>query len=310
LRRRRQRQGRGQERRRVVPGPAWHRIAMAVYFPKERATMGKTKEKKRKKVLVTPAVRMQDGKPTEPYRLLEELVGEFRDDLTEARIEILWRAGWRPDADGWVEIAKVKKAGDVDKALGLKADFAILLNKERFPKLTDRLKRVYLHHSLCHMRPSFDADGEQKQDDKGRKLWRVVKRHDIEQFSETVSVYGNDALRLDEEAKAAVAAAEKPLIAKAEEAEKQRTEAAQSAAAESGDDWQSEPLGVLDLDDAVETYVADAGHKTLGSLSQYMQAKGDFWAKDLTVGGRRKPAKFREKIEDAFAAFWAKRAAK
>lgn len=276
--------------------------------------MGKTKEKKRKKVLVTPAMRMQDGKPTEPYRLLAELTDEFRDDLTEAKIEILWRAGWRPDADGWVEIAKVKKAGDVDKALGLKADFAILLNKERFPKLTDQLKRVYLHHSLCHMRPAYDADGEQKQDDKGRKLWRVVKRHDIEQFGEIVNVYGNDALRLDEEAKAAVAETEakidRPLIAKAEEAEKQRTEAAQSAAAETGDDWQSEPLGVLDLDDAVETYIADAGHKTLGSLSQYMQAKGDFWAKDLTVGGRKKPAKFREKIEDAWAKFWAKRAAK
>lgn len=306
-----------QERRRVVPGPAWHRIAMAVYSrakAKERIQMGKPKEKKRKKVLVTPVMRQQDGKPTEPYRLLEELVGEFRDDLTEAKIEILWRAGWRPDADGWVEIAKVKKAGDVDKALGLKADFAIMLNKERFPKLTDRLKRVYLHHSLCHMRPSFDADGEQKQDDKGRKLWRVVKRHDIEQFGEIVNVYGNDALRLDEEAKAAVAETEAkidmPLIAKAEEAEKQRTEAAQSAAAESGDDWQSEPLGVLDLDDAVETYIADAGHKTLGSLSQYMQAKGDFWAKDLTVGGRKKPAKFREKIEDAWAKFWAKRVAK
>ena len=276
--------------------------------------MGKPKEKKRKKVLVTPAVRMQDGKPTEPYRLLEELVEKFRDDLKEAKIEILWRAGWRPDADGWVQIVHVKKAGDELKALGLKADFAILLNKERFPKLTDRLKRVYLHHSLCHMRPSFDADGEQKQDDKGRKLWRVVKRHDIEQFSEIVNVYGNDALRLDEEAKAAVAETEakidRPLIAKAEEAEKHRTEAAQSAAESSGDDWQGEPLGVLDLDDAVETFVTDAGHKTLGSLSLYMQAKGDFWAKDLVVGGRKKPAKFREKIEDAFAKFWAKRAGK
>jgi hypothetical protein len=245
---------------------------------------------------------------------MQELIDEHRPDLTDAKIEILWRSGWRADADGWVQIVAVKKAGDVDRALSVKADFALLLNKENFPRLSERLKTVYLHHALCHMKPMMDSDGEQKQDDKGRLQWRIVKRHDIEQFSELVTIYGNDCLQLDTEAKAAIAAAERPLIAKAEQAESERAKAAEPAtvgggAAIGGDDdsWKREPLGVLDLDDAVETYIADAGHKTIGSLSNYMAAKGAFWVKDMTVGGRRKPANFQQKVEDAWAAFWAKR---
>ena len=272
--------------------------------------MARPKTKKRKKVLVTPAQRMVSGEVTEPYKILEDLIDEHRNDLEEAEIVILWRSGWRADADGFVQMVNVKKAGDVDRALSVKADYAIMLNKENFPRLPTRLKRVYLHHALCHMKPVYDSDGEQKQDDKGRKLWRIVKRHDIEQFGEIVKLYGNDCLHLDEDAKAANADASRPLLKPEPTSEKPTSEepAVKTGVLEvTGDAWKREPLGALNLDDSVETFIADAGHKTVGELSEYMSHKGDFWAKDMVVGGRRKPSGFQQKVEDAFTAFWASR---
>ena len=277
---------------------------------------------------MTPAVRMIDGKPTDPYRILQELIDEHRDDLKEAKIEILWRSGWRSDADGFTQMLAVKKAGDVDRALSVKADFAVLLNKENFPRLNDRLKTVYMHHALCHMKPMMDSDGEQKQDDKGRKMWRIVKRHDIEQFSEIVKLYGNDCLQLDEEAKAAIADTTRPLLAEMEKSggeksatssgSKSRNASAAGEANDSGaststtttaqdtdaDGWKRLAITELQLPPAVESFVISAGYRRIGKFSEYMAEKGEFWDKDLKVGGQRKPANFREKIEEAFLDFW------
>jgi len=61
------------------------------------------------------------------------------------------------------------------------------------------------------------------------------------------------------------------------------------------------------MDSAVEDFIESAGHKTIGSLSDYMAAKGQWWVKDMVVGGRKKPAHFQTKVEDAFAEFWADR---
>jgi len=266
---------------------------------------------------VTPAVRMIDGKPTDPYRILQELIDEHRDDLKEAKIEILWRSGWRSDADGFTQMLAVKKAGDVDRALSVKADFAVLLNKENFPRLNDRLKTVFMHHALCHMKPMMDSDGEQKQDDKGRKMWRIVKRHDIEQFSEIVKLYGNDCLQLDEEAKAAIADTTRPLLAAMEKADAAEDAADESADATGSapaskstntdadaDGWKRLAITELQLPPAVESFIISAGYRRIGKFSEYMAEKADFWDRDMKVGDQRKPPKFREKIEEAFLTFW------
>jgi hypothetical protein len=40
-----------------------------------------------------------------------------------------------------------------------------------------------------------------------------------------------------------------------------------------------------------------------------MARKGDFWAKDMAVGGTKKPVRFKEKVESGYQEFWAKRGA-
>lgn len=256
---------------------------------------GGLKPKKRKKVLVTPAERMQGGKPTEVYRILGELVDEHREDLAEAEIVILWRSGWRSDPDGWTQMVNVKKAGDVDRALSVKADFAVMLNKELFPKLPDRMKHIYLHHAIEHMRPMIDADGEQKQDDKGRKLWRVKKRHDVEQHSVIVKVYGEESLNLDREALLAIKDADQPLLTAAEKAGSNGSGEATDADA---DAWKSLGIGAAAFKENHHDALEAAGIKTLGQLQAAMNEHGQFWASNNKINGR-----YRQPIEDAFNAY-------
>lgn len=71
------------------------------------------------------------------------------------------------------------------------------------------------------------------------------------------------------------------------------------------DAWKRQPISALGMDSAVEEFIIDAGHKTIGSLSKWMEEKGQWWVKDMVVGGRRKPANFQAKVEEAFAEFWA-----
>ncbi len=62
-------------------------------------------EKKRKRVPVRLAKRLHGGKTTEPYELMDKIIGEKRSDLQKAgvKIGIAWNSGWRPDADGHLQ---------------------------------------------------------------------------------------------------------------------------------------------------------------------------------------------------------------
>jgi hypothetical protein len=248
-----------------------------------RGSSGGVKQKKRKKVLVTPADKMKDGKPTEPYRILQELIGKYRSDLDDAEIVILWRAGWRSDADGWTQMVNVKKAGDVDRALSVKADFAVMLNKELFPRLPERMKAIYLHHALEHMQPLIDTDGEQKQDDKGRKLWRVKKRHDVEQFSEIVKEYGEESLNLDQDAIATIKDADRPLLAQPEQPNQEQGQPSPAAPPAAWRDWGLQQLENHGLPAGKRKLLEQAGLDTMGKLVDKMNKLGgeDLWWKDV-----------------------------
>jgi hypothetical protein len=73
--------------------------------------------------------------------------------------------------------------------------------------------------------------------------------------------------------------------------------------AEPSREWEGFLLTALDMPPAVESYLASAGLVTLGLMTDRM--KNDWWDKDISVGGERKPAKLRETVEAAYNRFWA-----
>lgn len=71
------------------------------------------------------------------------------------------------------------------------------------------------------------------------------------------------------------------------------------------DSWRSDPISALKLGDTIERILVEAELTTLGAFSDFMAKHGEWWSKRLRGIGPQK----REKIDDAWAAFWAKRKA-
>ena len=70
-------------------------------------------------------------------------------------------------------------------------DFVILLNQEvwRDQDFTEEKKSALMDHELCHAARSFDSEGNEQRDERGRAVWRT-RKHDIEEFQEIVKRHG------------------------------------------------------------------------------------------------------------------------
>lgn len=266
------------------------------------------KKEKRTPVRLSPIPRKHAGKITEPWATLERIVTEMAESnpvrfghLEDCKVRLLWTKDWKADADGIVVGAQVCKANEVDRILveesnGESPDIFIKLPKDQWPHLDATEKDHRLYHELCHIRPARDSNGEQKRDTKERLLWRLG-RHPIACFPEEIDRFGVERVIGHNAAiQAAAETAVRPMT--------KLFDAAEEKASDKGD-WRRKSITALEMPPNVEIYVSNAGIKTVGALSDHMARHGDFWDKELKVGGERKPPNFRIKIEEAFADFWA-----
>lgn len=169
------------------------------------------KKKKRKRVSVRLAKRKHAGKITEPYQIMDAVIGDKRADLKEAslKIGIAWNTGWREDADGHTILGKCSKRKDLDREL-TDFDFIISLNEDVWPHLEDGQKYRLIWHELCHAELKYDNDGSVLKDDKDRIVCRI-RSHDIREFKEIAAEYGTDE-DFNKVAKATVNDAKRPLL--------------------------------------------------------------------------------------------------
>lgn len=131
---------------------------------------------------------------TEPgvtmYAMLRSIVNRFHDDIRGARIALAWCTSWKSDVDGRLTLGKCKRASDLDRELH-EFDFVVMLNAEwwQHADVKDNQREALLDHEVSHCAPKLDEVGEQMEDERGRKCWRMVK-HDIEEFSGVVERHG------------------------------------------------------------------------------------------------------------------------
>jgi len=241
------------------------------------------KKKKRKRVTVQVLKRKHQGKVTEPYRIMEQLIASEHGDLKGTKIVIAWRIGWRIDANGHLRLGQCRKRGDLDRELD-SFDFVILLNKEAWPGMNDSQKVALIDHELCHAQVVVDADGEPKKDDRGRFVCRI-RKHDIEEFRDIVDRHGLYTDDLAAIAQAAVNDANRPLLNDKKDE------------VEDGDDsWRKLAIAELKLPLGQHNIICEKC-TNLGQLSDLMAEKGDWWPKEFKRIQRAK-------VDDAWAAFW------
>ena len=133
-----------------------------------------------------------DKKKDSPiYDLLDDIIASVGDHtaLIDAKIVLAWALKWKEDKDGHMKLGMCKKISDLEKELA-KWDFIILLNRPYWNAFNDEQQRALLDHELCHAAPLIDEKtGEQKEDERGRKVWRI-RKHDIEEFGGVVERNG------------------------------------------------------------------------------------------------------------------------
>ena len=187
-----------------------------------------TKEKKEKRtpIKVRPILRKSGGKICEPWAILERLLEEnIFQPIRNCRVRLFWQKDWKVDPDGIANGAMVCKASEIDRNLVEEAsgeciDVIVKLPEKQWPKLSDKEKERRLFHELCHVHPAKDSNGEQKQDEKGRPLWRLG-RHPVATFHEELARYGAEMVIGSNQAVLdAMRAADEPLLAEAEKAAK------------------------------------------------------------------------------------------
>jgi hypothetical protein len=124
------------------------------------------------------------------YAMLNDLVEQFHEELTNARIALAWNLTWKADVDGHLQLGKLKRASDLDRELAA-YDFVVMLNAEFWQDaaVSDAQRRALLDHELCHGAVKVDGDGEPVRDTKDRVVYRT-RKHDVEEFSEIVERHG------------------------------------------------------------------------------------------------------------------------
>jgi hypothetical protein len=148
------------------------------------------KEKKRKSVAIIPIVRENAGKVTEPYRVMESMIGKHHKQLNEAeaRIALAWDGGpAKPDTDGYVKFGRVKRGADLDRAYS-PFDIWIIIRREVWNSFDETRKRAEMDRLLCRCDVTRDSHGEVVVDELGRSVFRL--RKPIEVFPENVARFG------------------------------------------------------------------------------------------------------------------------
>lgn len=140
------------------------------------------------------------------YAAMNRLIEAHHEELTQARIALAWNMAWKMDADGRITLGKCKRASDLEREFA-PFDFVILLNREFYEngEVTNAQRAALLDHELSHAAPKLDQGGEQVEDARGRKVWRI-RKHDVEEFAGVIERNGTYKADLEAFARALSAA--------------------------------------------------------------------------------------------------------
>lgn len=130
------------------------------------------------------------------YSEMNRQIGQHHPMLANTKIALMWQYSWKPDADGHMILGMAQKVADHDRQLH-GYDFKIYLNHTWWnaTNVTSHDHEMCLNHELCHCRPCLDENDDEKTDETGKTDYRI-RKHDIEEFVDMFSWYGQaDVLR-------------------------------------------------------------------------------------------------------------------
>ena len=234
-----------------------------------------------------------------PVKIMSDELDKLK--LAADTLERLIKA--KEDAD----LAEIRLEQEQDQVKNLKG--AASAARQQVNDIIEAWKRPLPLFDAAEKKPAAKPDEKPAVDLSGVKI-RTTGKHQgmaVGAEAQVVEVYlggvkveydGKQYELLDEEynvtpeAKAIIEAARKPQ---------------HPAFVEPSTDWRNVPIENVGFPPKVALYLQSANIATVGAFSDWQKQKGDFWDRDLQVGGERKPNNFRQHIKDGMAAFWASR---
>lgn len=116
----------------------------------------------------------------EIYTLMSDLMMKFHDEVKGAVIILMWRHNLKLDPDNYIDLADVQRTNDKFRELR-EHDFIIGLNKDAWSFLDDQQKLVVVDSQLERIALSKDKEGEAKEDDRSRVIYRLKKEQVVDE---------------------------------------------------------------------------------------------------------------------------------
>jgi len=155
---------------------------------------GMAKPNKRTPTKLRPVQPAKDGKPTQPWKILQDLLVEcsFFEKIRDATFRMFWTRDSKADVDGVMLGSRAFVATERERLVAEESkhqhDLTITL-PECWAAMNNQGKEQMIFHALLRFAPALKASGEQKTDTKDRLQWRL-RRPPIVAFQQEFERYG------------------------------------------------------------------------------------------------------------------------
>jgi hypothetical protein len=133
------------------------------------------------------------------YKLLEEIVGKYHQDLKKFKVIIGVLMAGNPDGNaithgGYPAAAKIKIVSLKDR-LTKKYDVELLLDDDHWEEANEEERIALLDHELSHLEICFNKGGGVKLDDLGRPKLKIIPGDIIQSdgFKDVIKRHGDNA---------------------------------------------------------------------------------------------------------------------
>lgn len=116
------------------------------------------------------------------YQMVQDLIDKYhggKDSINGVNFVLMWRHNVKPDQDGYVYIADVTKSSDKMRELR-PHDIVIGLNKIAWELLDQNQQELIIDCQLERIAVCVDKEGNQKEDDKARTIYRLRRLETID----------------------------------------------------------------------------------------------------------------------------------
>ena len=114
-----------------------------------------------------------------PFTYLADLITKYHSDVQNVHCIALWRDNVKPDQDGVILLADISKSPDKFREI-YPHDFIIGVNRAVWGLLDDCQRKIVLDSQLERIAVSTDKDGNPREDDRSRAVYRLKKTQTVD----------------------------------------------------------------------------------------------------------------------------------